>query len=93
MFGLFSVTGLLGKVLEIQKLRKYSFLTKPNFNYYTQLKSALRLANVDRFTITNRRGYSISKRLVRLTRFQCYPLQVSGYQDIAPLLFVLRHQL
>ena len=38
-------------------------------------------------------GYSISKRLVKLTRFQCYPLQVSGYQDIAPLLYVLRYQL
>ena len=41
----------------------------------------------------SRRGYSISKRLVKLTRFQCYLLQVSGYQDIAPLLFVLRRQL
>ena len=40
-----------------------------------------------------RRRYSISKRLVKLTRFQCYPLQVSGYQYIAPLLFLLHHQL
>ena len=40
-----------------------------------------------------RRRYSISKRLVKLTRFQCYPLQVSGYQDKAPLLFLLHHQL
>ena len=32
-----------------------------------------------------RLGYSISKRLVRLTRFKSFPLQLSGHQDI-PLL-------
>ena len=37
----------------MEKLRKYSFLTKANFNCYTQLKPALRLTNVDRFAITN----------------------------------------
>ena len=29
-----------------------------------------------------RRGYNVSKRLVKLTRFKRFPLQLSGYQDI-----------
>ena len=40
-----------------------------------------------------RRGYSVSKRLVKLTRIKSFPLQLSGHQDIPPLSFVLRHQL
>ena len=40
-----------------------------------------------------RRGYGISKRLVKLTRFQGFPLQLSGYQDLPPLSFVLSYQL
>ena len=44
--------------------------------------------------VVARRGCSISKRLVKLTRFKSCPLQLSGHQDI-PLyhLCVLRHQL
>ena len=37
--------------------------------------------------------YSVLKRLVKLTRFKSFPLQLSGHQDIPPLSFVLRHQL
>ena len=33
-------------------------------------------------------GYSISKRLVKMTRFQCFPLQLPGYQDIPVIIFV-----
>ena len=32
--------------------------------------------------------YSISKRLVKLTRFESFPLQLSGHQDIPLLSFV-----
>ena len=35
-----------------------------------------------------RRGYNVSKRLVKLTRFKRFPLQLSGYQDIPLLSFV-----
>ena len=35
-----------------------------------------------------RRGYSVSKRLVKLTRFQCFPLQLSGNQGL-PLCCVI----
>ena len=35
-----------------------------------------------------RRGYSISKRLVKPTRFKSFPLQLSGHQDIPLLSFV-----
>ena len=35
-----------------------------------------------------RRGCSISKRLVELTRFKSFPLQLSGHQDIPLLSFV-----
>ena len=35
-----------------------------------------------------RRGYSISKRLVKLTRFKSFPLKLSGYLDIPLLSFV-----
>ena len=45
MFGLFSITGLL----EIQKMRKYYFLTKVNWNY-SELKSAPRLSNIKQVT-------------------------------------------
>ena len=41
----------------------------------------------------SRRRYSVLKRLVKLTRFKSFPLQLSGHQDIPPLSFVLRHQL
>ena len=40
-----------------------------------------------------RRGYSVSKRLGKLTRFQCFPLVAVGYQDLPPLSFVLRYEL
>ena len=42
---------------------------------------------------TQARIYSISKRLVKLTWFESFPLQLSGHQEIPPLSFVLRHQL
>ena len=35
-----------------------------------------------------RRGYSISRRIVKLTRFKSFPLQRSGHQDIPLLSFV-----
>ena len=44
-------------------------------------------------TTTVRRGYSVSKRLVKLTRFQGFPLQLSRFQDTPPLSFVLSYQL
>ena len=37
---------------------------------------------------SNRRGYSISKGLVKLTRFKSFPLQLPGHQDIPLLSFV-----
>ena len=40
-----------------------------------------------------RGGYSVLKRLVKLPSFQCFPLQLSGYQYIPSLSFLLRHQL
>ena len=48
---------------------------------------------LEKYSTICRRGYSVSKRLVKLTRFKSLPLQLSGHQDIPPLLFVLRHQL
>ena len=39
------------------------------------------------------RGYSVSTRLVKLIRFQGFPLQLPGYQDLVQLLFVLSYQL
>ena len=42
---------------------------------------------------TYRRGYSVSKRLVKLTGFNNFPLQLSGHQDKPPLSYVLHHQL
>ena len=44
-------------------------------------------------TIIHRRRYNVSKRLVKLTRFKSFPLQLSGHQDIPPSSFVLRHHL
>ena len=41
-----------------------------------------------RCSLLIRRGYSISKRLVRLNRFKSFPLQLSGHQDIPLLSFV-----
>ena len=38
--------------------------------------------------IEPRRGCSVSKRLVKLTSFKSFPLQLSGYQDISLLSFV-----
>ena len=35
-----------------------------------------------------RSGYSVSKRLLKLTSFKSFPLQLSGYQDISLLSFV-----
>ena len=40
-----------------------------------------------------RREYSVSKRLVKPTRFQCLPLQLSGYEYLPPLSFALRYYL
>ena len=48
---------------------------------------------LEKYSTICRRGYSVSKRLVKLTRFKSLPLQLSGHQDIPPSLFVLRHQL
>ena len=36
----------------------------------------------------HRRGYSVSKRLVKLTRFKSFSLQLSEHQDIPLLSFV-----
>ena len=38
--------------------------------------------------IVLRRGYSVSKRLVKLTRFKSFHVQLSGHQDIPLLSFV-----
>ena len=43
--------------------------------------------------MSNRHGYSASKRLVKLTMFQDFPSQLPGYQDIPPLWFMLSYQL
>ena len=43
--------------------------------------------------MSNRRRYSASKRLVKLTMFQDFPSQLPGYQDIPPLWFMLSYQL
>ena len=43
--------------------------------------------------MSNRRGYSVSKRLIKLTMFQDFPSQLPGYQDLPPLWFVLSYQL
>ena len=40
-----------------------------------------------------RRGYSVSKRLVKLIMFQDFPSQLSGYQHPPPLSFVLSYLL
>ena len=40
-----------------------------------------------------RRGYSVSKRLVKLTRFQDFPSQLPGNQDLPPLSLALNYQL
>ena len=37
-----------------------------------------------------RRGRSVSKRLVKLTRFECFQLQLSGYQELPQLSFASR---
>ena len=42
-------------------------------------------------SIRDRRECSVSKRLVQLTRFKGFPLQLSGHQDIPTLSFVLGH--
>ena len=39
-----------------------------------------------RCSLLIRRGYSISKRLVRLNRFKSFPLQLSGHQDITSVI-------
>ena len=41
-----------------------------------------------KYDILNRGGCSVSKRLVKLTSFKSFPLQLSGYQDISLLSFV-----
>ena len=38
--------------------------------------------------IEPRRGCSVSKRLVKLTSFKSFPLELSGYEDISVLSFV-----
>ena len=43
--------------------------------------------------LTIRHGYSVSKRLVKLTMFQGFPWQLPGYQDLPPLSFMLSYQL
>ena len=71
---------------------------KTNVNYF-QFMDVLKLIYEKKTEInlkildTVRRGYSISKRLVKLTRFQDFPSQLPGYQDLPPLSFVLSYQL
>ena len=50
-------------------------------------KRSLRITYRDHIS-TFRRGYSVLKRLVKLTSFKSFPLQLSGYQDISLLSFV-----
>ena len=50
-------------------------------------KRSLRITYQDHIS-TFRRGYSVLKRLVKLTSFKSFPLQLSGYQDISLLSFV-----
>ena len=38
--------------------------------------------------ISFRRGYSVSKRLVKLARFQDFPSQLLGYQDLPPSVII-----
>ena len=71
---------------------------KTNVNYF-QFMDVLKLIYEKKTEInlkildTVRRGYSISKRLVKLTRFLDFPSQLPGYQDLPPLSFVLSYQL
>ena len=68
-----------------------------NFFYITFMIASFMKMDLDEVTMSkfddHRRGYSVSKRLVKLTRFKRFSLQLSGHQDIPPLSFVLRHQL
>ena len=41
------------------------------------------------FDAVNRRWYCVSKKLVKRTWFQGFPLQLSGYHDLPPLSFEL----
>ena len=41
----------------------------------------------------SRRRYSVSKRLVKLTKFHSFPLHVPRYQGLPPISFVLSYQL
>ena len=48
-------------------------------------KRSLRITYQDHMSAF-RRGYSVLKRLVELTSFKSFPLQLSGYQDISAII-------
>ena len=66
------------------KCGKYEEIQKAIFYYHFKFLVCL--------IQLSRRGYSVKRRLVKLTRFQCFPLKVSGYQDIPPSSLALRSQ-
>ena len=99
----FSSTPLLHSLGNIEII-KYLYY-EPRFNgaysrdNLPRVKGGAYFINLDNneskrtLMIPFRGRYSASERLVKLTRFQCFSLQLSGYQDITPLSFVLRQQL
>ena len=88
---------LISMVLRLLKPGYNLSNDKTNVNYF-QFMDVLKLIYEKKTEInlkildTVRRGYSISKRLVKLTRFQDFLSQLPGYQDIPPLSFVLSYQ-
>ena len=52
------------------------------------IKDCFKINGKERIII--RRGRSVSKRLVNLTRFECFELQLSGYQELPQLSIVSR---
>ena len=56
-------------------------------------KSISKLIYVDTYYLLLRRGYNVSKRLVKLTMFQDFPSHLPGYQYLPPLWFVLSYQI
>ena len=70
-------------------MRTFTLLLSTKYNILLFIFCCLCLLKVEDF----RRGYSVSNRLVKLTRSQDFPSQLPGYQDLPPLLFVLSYQL
>ena len=64
-----------------------------NSQKYTKYKTCLHMMVLICIKQHFKGGYGVSKRLFKLTRFQDFPLQLSGYQDLPPLSFVLSYQL